>query len=442
MSDQPFSTLIAGAGPAGTGLLLYAAQQRKLQQLLNQKIAIIDQSEEIVRGTIGRYRIKSDTSASVFLECLRGELEHLNETAVAKQLTPFGTGPAPLPLVGDLLAQVGKALHQQITPHPHSRIYPRTTIDTIQQCTTEMFRTTCSEQSPNGRIHSKQLYSRSVVLALGGHQDQTAILHAPISPTITLNEPRLRAKVIMTDQLLSLSDGKKAAIISARTTHPSVVIIGGSHSAFASATKLLNLFPRGTFQEQSINILYRRRPKLFYPSAADARADSYTDFGPDDICPITKRVYRLAGMRHESRALLRQIWGMDATNREHRVALTPLTKFDTTPHKLQQLLANTDLLIPAFGYRPRTPTILDPAGKPITLLAHQGGPLVDRHCRVLDADARPIPALFGVGLASGFPITGDLGGEPSFRGQSNGLWLYQNDIAHIILEQIHPSVLS
>jgi hypothetical protein len=31
-----------------------------------------------------------------------------------------------------------------------------------------------------------------------------------------------------------------------------------------------------------------------------------------------------------------------------------------------------------------------------------------------------------------------LGGEPSFRGQANGLWLYQHGIGEIILNQLLP----
>jgi hypothetical protein len=65
-------------------------------------------------------------------------------------------------------------------------------------------------------------------------------------------------------------------------------------------------------------------------------------------------------------------------------------------------------------------------------------PLVDDACRVLDSANQPIPKLYGIGLASGYIIKGGLGGEPSFVGQTNGLWLYQNGIGEIILNQILP----
>ena len=49
---------------------------------------------------------------------------------------------------------------------------------------------------------------------------------------------------------------------------------------------------------------------------------------------------------------------------------------------------------------------------------------------------RPIPGAFGIGLAAGFVPWGRLGGEASFRGQANGLWLWQNDVGQMIVDQV------
>jgi hypothetical protein len=38
----------------------------------------------------------------------------------------------------------------------------------------------------------------------------------------------------------------------------------------------------------------------------------------------------------------------------------------------------------------------------------------------------------GIGLAAGFIPSGALGGEPSFRGQTNGIWLWQNGVGAMI----------
>ena len=61
---------------------------------------------------------------------------------------------------------------------------------------------------------------------------------------------------------------------------------------------------------------------------------------------------------------------------------------------------------------------------------------MDNYCRVMDAGGNPLPHLFAIGLAAGFVPYGKLGGETSFRGQANGLWLWQNDVGAMIADAI------
>jgi hypothetical protein len=42
--------------------------------------------------------------------------------------------------------------------------------------------------------------------------------------------------------------------------------------------------------------------------------------------------------------------------------------------------------------------------------------------------------MFAIGPAAGFVRHGKLGGEPSFRGQANGLWLWQSDVGALIVD--------
>ena len=66
--------------------------------------------------------------------------------------------------------------------------------------------------------------------------------------------------------------------------------------------------------------------------------------------------------------------------------------------------------------------------------------MVDGLCRVLDASEQPIPGLFGIGLAAGFVPRGKLGGEASFRGQANGLWLWQHDVGSLIVNAVLSAI--
>ena len=102
------------------------------------------------------------------------------------------------------------------------------------------------------------------------------------------------------------------------------------------------------------------------------------------------------------------------------------------------LLDNADLIIAALGYRPRALPVFDQAGRATPLHSETSpqAPLVDGRCRVLDHGGNPIPHLFAIGLAAGFVPHGKLGGEASFRGQANGLWLWQSDVGGFIIDAI------
>jgi hypothetical protein len=216
-----------------------------------------------------------------------------------------------------------------------------------------------------------------------------------------------------------------------------VVIIGGSHSATSSAWVLLNKL-NASFDDGDITILHRERLKLFYPSREAALAEGYTDFGDDDICPLTQRVYRLAGFRFDSRELLMRVWGTNGREPERRVRLQRLASDGSDAGAIRRTLEEAAVVVTAFGYRPNAVPVFDAAGRRIELLCEGEGapPMVDDQCRVLDARRLPIPNVFGIGLSSGFVPSGKLGGEPSFRGQTNGLWLYQNGVGEIVLDQI------
>jgi predicted oxidoreductase len=63
-------------------------------------------------------------------------------------------------------------------------------------------------------------------------------------------------------------------------------------------------------------------------------------------------------------------------------------------------------------------------------------PMVDAECRILDAQGTPLDGIYGIGLASGFVPHGSLGGEESFKGQANSLWLWQHDLGLKIVRSV------
>jgi hypothetical protein len=191
------------------------------------------------------------------------------------------------------------------------------------------------------------------------------------------------------------------------------------------------------FGSNGVTIVHRRPLRIFYPSAADALSDGYTDFEPQDICPVSGRVYRLAGFRLESRELMMRVLRVGGRDVEPRVRLQQVVPENTA--ETSKILDDAHVIVAAMGYRPRALTVLDAFGNPISLQCDTDDmvPMVGGSSNVINASGRVITGLYGIGLASGFVPRGRFGGEPSFKGQANSLWLWQHDIG----EQIATAVL-
>ncbi len=436
-AHRTYRTLIIGAGPAGTGPLVSALQQGHLGMLLDRSIAIADQTAHMGRGTIGQYIINSDTVGATMLECLRENtldvFQHVVRAHPTQIIEQRRTGAVPLQVVSDYMALIGDALQDVITTHPTSCFLPNTTAQAIRLCSDGGFETTLLSDMGTS---TQTLCSETVVLALGGSQQRERALSAELVAGVNL-QPYAQ-KVLLTNHVLTACGTREIEQRLQGSTNPRIVIIGGSHSAFSSAWTLLHRVQGVTFGAGSITILHRDKLKLFYPSREAALGEGYTDFTDADICPVTNRLFRLGGFRLDSRELLMRIWGMRGADVERRVQLCQLRPADDNPADIRVLLEAADIIIPAFGYRPNTIPIYDSSGSEIEILVNRCGtpPLVDTECRVLDRNGAPIPGIYGIGLASGFRLTGNLGGEPSFTGQTNGLWLYQNGVGEIILNHL------
>ncbi len=430
-----YKTTFLGAGPGGSGPIVCALQQNKLDQLLDTNIAILDRADTMARGRIGDYAINSDTLSDTFLECLKHDgsvrIAEIGATPPANKIRAYAGGPSPLTLAAEFMTELGGALQTQIKDHPRSAFFASTLGQSIHMQPDGSYRTRAVHR--NGVDTPVDFHSRNLVFAMGGAQSWERIKRERILGGIQLAE--FEDKTLISHTVLSRGGIEQIQARLAGVRNPRVVIVGGSHSAVSSANVLLaSGLP---FDDGAIAIAHRNRLKLFYPSAAAAHAEGYTDFDDNDICPLTKRLYRLAGFRFDSRELLMRIWGMAGRARETRVRLYDL-EANAQLHVLREQLASADLIVAALGYRPNTVPVYDVDGARIPLRAELPGTgaLVDRRCRVIKADGTPLPNAYGIGLASGFVPDGDLGGEPSFQGQTNGLWLYQNGVGQIVLDSI------
>jgi hypothetical protein len=428
-------TLIAGGGPAGLGPLIAAARLGELDNWLAHGLAVIEKGNAW-GGAIGGYNLNADTLAKTFLECLDGgalgELfEQVREHDTTNRLRNWERDTPPLSLIGDYTSRLGQALEEHVTGNSSGISRPHTTLNSVHLKSDGTIEALIASND-HGDV-TESIRTKSLVLALGGYQDfaQSALLEPCPGVSLSLIDPQ---KIMLSDHLLSANAVRDALLSLGTRPGRQVVILGGSHSAFSAAWALTNLLPHGTFSAGSIRLLYRNRVRIFYPSAEEALADGYSDFTAEDICPVTRRVFRLAGLRADGRQLWRRLSGRPGTEPETRVVLQRVNEL--SPSKCRAQLEEADLIICALGYRPRTVPVFDALGRRVPLMADRGQRSVDSDCHVRRADGRSLPNVFSLGLASGYLPHGAMGGEASFTGQQNSLWLYQNDIGQTVYRSV------
>lgn len=429
------SALIVGGGPAGTALLTAATKGDQLIGLARSGLAIVERDAVLGRGELGSYAITSDSTAETFLTAVKDNvhddlaalIEHPAGREVALHAGRLGV---PLARTTPFLEATGARLATIVAQHGG--------VVATRSEVIEARRTRQGEWAAKVRNlltgEARVMRAANLVIATGGHQDPAHVAAEPVAgvPIGALAGDRL----VLGDAFLRLGGLDRLRTRLAGTRAPRIAIVGGSTSAMAAAVLLLKASPALPLGPGALRLYHRRPLRPFYRSAEEAHADGFTDFGPDDICPLSGFVYRLAGFRLEARELVLRMLGVGGRAPDPRMALCRLTGDNDAA--MQAELRQADVVIGALGYRPRALPLFDAEGRRIALIAdHPGRPrLVDQQCRVLDAEGRPLPGVYGLGLASGHVPDGALGGEASFSGKANGLWLWQNDIGRMIVDQI------
>ncbi|HTR16178.1 MAG TPA: aminotransferase DegT [Acetobacteraceae bacterium] len=429
------NAVMVGGGPGGLAPLLAACRHHLLPELLAPGFTLIERSPALGAGDLGNYVINSDSLADTFVSCIEGDtdprLHALLDHPATQAIIAYRGGPVPLALAGEFLFVVGQTLQEIVKTTEGGTVLAEHEAISTQMLADGLWLTRVRNLRDN---NEKKLLSRSVVLATGGSQPVERLESEIVAGAPLL--PRYENKLIQSGTVLTQRGLDEVALRLQDLPNPKVAVVGGSQSAISAAHALLYRLPSVTFQPGGITVLHRRELRVTYESAAAAQADGYLEFGPDDICPVTGRVFRLAGFRLDSRELIMRVRGIGGRPPEERLRLHRLSSPDD--QEARRILDTADLIVAALGYRPRALPILDAQSNEMPLLADGPGlpPLVDGECRILDANAKPLPGLFGIGLAAGFVPRGSLGGEPSFVGQANGLWLWQNDVGAMLARSV------
>ena len=457
---QYLRLVIVGGGPAGLAPLLAAHRDGELGALLDDGVVVVERSARLGSGSIGGYAINSDSSGRTFVDCLlcdvaetRGqpqtaksrnsggfrwsrqvcgwdtELTRLADHPLTRRLADAGDGTVALRDAGQFLGLVGEAMGRVFAEHPASRVLTTHHAASITR-TAGGWSVRVRDLATGAE---QTLLTRHVVLATGAEQPAGRLAAETVAGVNLVQ--RCAGRLLQSGDVLAAGGLEHVAGLLAAKPDPRVVIVGGSTSAASVAHALLHRLPQVRFGAGGVTLLHRRELRIYYPDRASALAEGYAEWTEDDVCPVSGKVFRFAGFRLDARELVMQARGIGGRPPEPRVRLHRLGPDDAGAVRL---LDGADLVIAALGYRPRALPVHGRDGRPITLLSQTGPqqPLVDGQCRVLDGDGRPVPGLFGIGLGAGFVPRGRLGGEASFRGQANGLWLWQHDVGSLIVDAV------
>ena len=424
--------LVVGGGPAGLAPLIAASRNGDLDRLLAAGLVVAEREPSIGAGRIGRYLINSDSSAETFLSCVAGHpdpaLACLIDHPAARAIVPYGRDAVPLSLVGAFLAALGDVLASLIRRAPHGHVMTGRQALWTRRTAAGTWSTRLRCVATGEEI---DVLSRVVLLATGAEQPEARLEDEAVATGRRLL-PGYAGKLMQSDRLLT-ADGLAEAIERlSGLRQPRLAVVGGSTSAVSCVRVLLGALD-DRLGEGGITLMHRRPLPVFYRSAQEAREDGYDAFGADDICPVSGFVFRFGGLRFDSRSLLRSALRIGDAVPDPRLRLHRLDEAADTGAVLDQ----ADLIVSALGYRPRALPVFDVQGRPIRLHAQQPkGVLVGPQCGVVDEAGREVDGVFGIGLAAGFRPGGAMGGEPSFTGQVNGLWLWQNDVGALIVQRM------
>lgn len=427
---QYFDTVIVGAGPAGLGPIVHAMKAGLIKDFLNQKILVVEKTSKLGPGDLGNHIINSDTPASVFLEIMDGHaapyFSGIHKSSHTQAIIEREHSFVPLAIAGKFLEEMGDIIERLFNSSPASDIRRNSSVNKIT------IRSDGSFLIDIYNTESDKIYSvvaNKIVLACGAKQREIKKIETVFGCKLDLK----KYPTLMSSDVLK-GEGISRELISKINSGEikRISILGSSHSAFSSALVLLkNIVPT---TDVKIDILFRREPKVFYSSADEARVEGYVDFTEQDICPKTNRVFRFAGLRMESRDLLRSMLNLGGSKKDNRLQLVKIE--ENNQQQLDKVLSASDQVIVAFGYDFTGVPVFDAEDKKITL-GTDDNKFVDQQCRVLARDGSYINNLYGIGLASGYVPDG--GGEKSFFGQTNSLWIYQNPAGKIIFDSLRDA---
>jgi hypothetical protein len=465
--DSPY-VILCGAGASGTGLLIAAAQHGFLKPIADRGGIVAYEKSNNTGGMLANTRIPSNSFASVFIECLPGlkkyfgedcpQIQELEAAEEVSAIANIGNEALELTIVGSFLKKLGSLIWDRSSQVSKCELNLEHEIVAIKVVGGDNGVEVTARSSQGIETVRK---SKKVLISMGGIQNLDVIETIPIYKTVTMAQCRNKLIVshtvvqrpdlvsqMLLDNVLTLKPNvgekkeddtriqhnKKQKVLANQISAKNpVVIVGGSHSAWAAAFNFLNKISK-TFEleDGSIVILHRSPIRMYYGTLAEAQAAGYKVDPVKDVCPLTGRVNRYGGLRYHVNTLAQTVV---LSGTEKRIRTVHMGA-EADESAIKQLFDDAVLVVAAIGYAARVPEIVDADGKKISLHSNFGQLTTNAKGQCSTQEGLLLPEVLAYGLGAGQFTNPDVGGEESFAGRVDGVWLYMNDMGKVLLRTL------
>lgn len=420
MTRSHYKVAICGCGPAGTSPLVYLEEKGWLDQLLDEGACLIESSSRIGDGTIGKYQITANSLGKVFLEIFENPtsplFQYIKQQHSYWKIRQFTETPPPLPVIGELLADIGRYIARKVVNSSTSDLFVCSQVKCIQRRGDGLFDVTFRQILPPAAPQT--VTAEHVLYNLGGYQELPDFLKHRAQK----GQPIWFSGVFLQGQ----HDQQLRELLRTVTRPLKLVMVGAAHSAFSALYRLKNDFGLVPSDRFSVRITYRTPVRLFYNSVEDAHREGYPFHPIEDVCPLSSRVNRYSGMRYDSYELGKQVLEGQYEN----VQLTSIVGM--TDPDYESMLDEADVILSCMGYRNSPVEFLDEDGRRLKFIDDHHTVFTDENSNPYLSEDEPIRNLYMYGLGAGLKTGTSTGGESSYSGRIDGIWFYQ----HVVAERL------
>lgn len=432
-----FGYALCGLGPAGCGFLLHAIKEGAIDRLVDDGLVIIDRAAVPGSGKLGHYRLTGNSLSRAFLDCIDDPkldwLFHDLRIAAtpALQLRSMEYAAPPLDVVGDFLTLMMTRTLGYLSQTYNVPVQLETSVETIRWQANGLLGLDLRDMKDGGR---QRLQADNVLCGFGGRQDIDVIRSTELLPGVSIGD-HVDDPIASDDFLMMSDEAIREAIPLDKGGE--VLVVGSSDNTMSSIDRLTEAL--GPVGLRRITMLYRDKPRLYYASAGDAQRDGYVFDDPVDVCAMSGRINRFGGLRYRSFDVAKSIVTTGKTP-DQSIEVVSLPLGDQDPAAVSRHLTEAAAVITCLGYQANIPPVVDPWDRPIALQNTSRGLEIDDDGCALAVDGRPIAGLFVYGLGSRLLKRSDaIGGEPSFAGSADGVWLYHHHGGGVILNALRKT---